>query len=281
MCLYILLYCNNVWLLNYIFYYRAKTNMRRNKKSPQGITSIEYSLISIIVAVSIIGAVSALGVKVGSTINLFGNSISASRVPTPTPTPTPTPQTYDGMTLNTTLTSAQQAEIVNAVSEINAGTATLACLQSLNANQNNQMVANNASCIGPGYGIAPPATPYMLQIAPDGSDYDILQDGSTYGTNSELLQEMDNILGFPPYGPLSDVPTYWLYNDGCVGGDECYILYDMRGTNTTYNGISGTSGLNLYQIANVIGVPGPPTLAVLPLIANILGLNNYYNGIAW
>lgn len=161
------------------------------KTKTSAVTGVTYGLLSALIIVAIVGSLSAAGVGVENVFSTAGNGITANAgnstststsTPTPTSTPIPTPAPNPIGTPNSALTASQQSQITNAAAEIAAGTASAACLQNMNNPANAaSMASNNATCLGPGYGIAPPPLP----VAVEAVFYDVSYNGS-YSLASEV-----------------------------------------------------------------------------------------------
>lgn len=196
------------------------------QSSISAVTSISYGLIVALIVLGIVGAVAETGVNVKSVFSVVGVSASSSSM---------------FMTPNPNLTSEQQSEITNSAAEIEAGTASLACLQNMNNNAST-MASNGATCLGPGYGIAPPNSPVsaVALLVDDVAggywyylSYQIAQSGLVYSISGNYLQNVtlnsvqdllsSSGLAFYQDGYISrNSPSGWWGQDGgnstCAGG---------------------------------------------------------------
>lgn len=201
-------------------------------KNKRAVTAISYGLISALIIVLGLGAFAATGTKLSSVFSFLSNSLSVEQGSVGSSLVSPNP----------VLTAEQQSEISNAASEIAAGTASASCLQNMNSNAY-VMVANNASCLGPGYGIAPPALPIMVnyifnQYTGSYVTYEVEQDGEIYAeTDNASPSNINDSTALSFSNETNASGAY--FNDGYAPLDTVHLY----GYTTCGNG----NGNGMYQ----------------------------------
>lgn len=207
-------------------------------KNKRAITAISYGLISALICVVALLALSSVGTglqhTLGSIEGIFSNQlIGSNQLASP----------------NSALTAEQRSEISNMASEIEAGTASAACLLSMNSNANAAtMAAGGASCLGPGYGLNPPTSPVEVQII-DGHPAEVYQNGDVYAVDVNggptLVNNQEAGAQFLGDFPSSDMFEMMQYSDGMlfnsVGGVNplsSLCSSSVVGDAATYNNVS-------------------------------------------
>lgn len=174
--------------------------MKTNNKFMNGkkaVTAVTYGLISACIIGIALAAIAATGIKINSVFGITGNTIAGT------------------MTLgnNSVLTTEQQQEVQNEQAEIAAGQVSAACINTM-LQDATDAATNNASCLGPGYGIVPPPLPVAIQII-GGHTVEVENNGQVYseyieGAAGNPTNAGDYTLGFPG----NQKSEIWEYNDG-------------------------------------------------------------------
>lgn len=232
------------------------------KTKISAVTGVTYGLLSALVIVVALSALTMAGVGVKNVFSLTGNTISS--------------------TTQSPLDAEQQSEITNATSEIAAGTASAACLAAMQADAAD-MTANNSTCLGPGYGITPPPLPVEEQII-HGHNAEVMTNGNVYA----VLVEAGATWGASSNNALSSAQSFnpqitaggsenmlMAYDNGYImsgAGYQSSLSYSCSivasGWNVNPPGGSVTSGTVTYS--------GP----AYGVCANAMPTNYSYNGTA-
>lgn len=159
---------------------------------------------------------------------------------------------------NPNLNSEQQSEITNAATEVASGHASLSCLQNLNIDPASA-TTNVSSCLGPGYGIAPPDGPLRVENI-NGHNAEVERNGKIYsiwitsggvspGNNAADFLNIQDYTGFGYFG----------YSDGWIGAGAAV---NASQCNTTYD--FDNPYFNNFHIGGSLGAYGPGTATVIP-----------------